>query len=163
VDRLYAEHDYMTAYRTHTDMRVLHDPHAAVGSMWEEIGTLQFDYLVRNGLKPDHRMLDIGCGTLRGGRHFIRFLDIGRYTGTDISPRALEYAERLVAEEGLSDKRPVFILDRDMRLRFEELEGSFDCILAQSVFTHLPEDLIASASPTSAGSCTARAASSSRS
>ena len=40
VEQLYAEHDYMTAYRMHTDMRVLHDPHAAVGSMWEEIGTL---------------------------------------------------------------------------------------------------------------------------
>jgi hypothetical protein len=38
-----------------------------VGGMWEEIGKLQFDFLVQQGLKPSHCFLDIGCGSFRGG------------------------------------------------------------------------------------------------
>lgn len=143
VARLYAENDYMEAYRRHTDLRVRADPHDAVGGMWEEIGGLQFDYLVGKGLKPDHRLLDIGCGTLRGGRHFIRYLDPGGYTGLDISPEALAYAGQLIRDEGLAAKQPELVLDRDMRLRFEEFDRPFDFLLAQSVFTHLPIDGIA--------------------
>ena len=35
--------------------------------------SLQFDYLVEHGLKPGHRMLDIGCGNLRAGWRFIDY------------------------------------------------------------------------------------------
>ena len=73
--------EFMPAYRARTDARVLEDPQAAIGGMWEEIGQLQFDYLRNDGLRPDHSMLDIGCGTLRGGRHFIAWLSPGKYTG----------------------------------------------------------------------------------
>ena len=138
VSRLYAERDYMDAYRSHTDLRVRENPHDAVGGMWEEIGRLQFDYLVGHGLRPGHSLLDIGCGTLRGGRHFIGYLDAGGYTGLDISPEALAYARGLVEAEGLAAKAPTFVLDADMRLGFEEFDRRFDVLLAQSVFTHLP-------------------------
>lgn len=36
-----------------------------VGGLWEQLGSLQFEYLVRNGLEPHHFLLDIGCGSLR--------------------------------------------------------------------------------------------------
>ena len=62
-----------------------HGRYVWIGGHWEALGKLQFDYLVANGLKPGHRLLDIGCGTLRGGRHFIRYLAPGGYTGIDIS------------------------------------------------------------------------------
>lgn len=54
-----------------------------VGGMWEEIGKLQFDFLVKQGLKPSHCFLDIGCGSFRGGIHFINYLDAGNYLGID--------------------------------------------------------------------------------
>lgn len=76
---------YSEAYSRYTDLRVRSDPQQAIGGHWEALGKLQFDYLVANGLKPGHRLLDIGCGTLRGGRHFIRYLAPGGYTGIDIS------------------------------------------------------------------------------
>ena len=34
-----------------------------VGGMWDEIGRLQFEFLRARGLKPNHRLLDIGCGS----------------------------------------------------------------------------------------------------
>ncbi len=143
TERLYETKSYLDAYSEHTDLRVERDPQAAVGGMWEEIGILQFDFLVDSGLQPHHRLLDIGCGTLRGGRHFIKYLDAGNYTGTDISPKAIEYAKQLVESEDLSDKQPRLLLNRNKDLRFEEFdEEAFDYLLAQSVFTHLKPEHI---------------------
>lgn len=142
-DRLYRNGDYLAAYRTDTDLRVEVDPHTAIGGMWEEIGQLQFDYLKSHGLQPHHRMLDVGCGTLRGGRHFIAYLEPGGYTGIDISPKAVEAGRQLVADEGLSQKRPNLVVSANMDLKFNEFAGStFDFILAQSVFTHLKPEHI---------------------
>ena len=93
IDALYANNDYMTAYAAHTDARVTLDPEEAVGGAWEQVGQFQFHYLIAKGLRKDHKLLDIGCGTLRGGRYFIEYLDCGGYTGLDISPKALELAK----------------------------------------------------------------------
>jgi SAM-dependent methyltransferase len=141
--RNYVEKEYLDAYSLDTDRRVDIDPHNAVGGMWEEIGQLQFDFMVRHGLKPPHRMLDFGCGTLRGGRHFVRHLDPGRYTGVDISQKAIEFAKQLVVEEGLVDKEPRLLVIGKDGLRFGDFVGeTFDFVLAQSVFTHLTPDLV---------------------
>ena len=42
------------------------------------------------GLQPKHRFFDIGCGSLRGGVHFIRYLDKNNYFGTDISSELIK-------------------------------------------------------------------------
>ena len=129
---------YLGAYSRFTDEQVGIDPHRAVGGAWDEIGQLQFDFLRSQGLEPAHRLLDVGCGTLRAGRHLIRYLDAGHYVGFDISPKAIEFGEALVDTENLAAKLPrLFIADGD--LRFDALAGDrYDFVLAQSVFTHLP-------------------------
>jgi SAM-dependent methyltransferase len=138
VERLYREKSYLDAYREHTDMRVAEDPKIAIGGLWEEIGRLQIDFLKAEGMRPEHRFLDFGCGTLRGGRHVIPFLAPGNYTGMDISAKAIEHAERLVIEEGLADRQPTLLVSQSQNLQFEEFAGeTFDILLAQSVFTHL--------------------------
>lgn len=143
VEQLYKQKKYLEAYSEHTNIRVELNPHLAVGGMWEEIGKLQLDFLVNQGLRPTHKFLDIGCGTLRGGRHFIRYLDAGNYAGMDISFKAIEYGNSLVSEEGLSDKQPRLLISRNRDLEFKEFSGeTFDYLLAQSVFTHLmPEHI----------------------
>jgi cyclopropane fatty-acyl-phospholipid synthase-like methyltransferase len=143
VRRLYREKGYLEAYTEQTDERVAKNPQEAIGGSWEEVGLLQFEFLRRQGLMPHHRMLDIGCGTLRGGRHAIRYLDPGCYSGIDLSSKAIEYGQELVQEEGLSDKRPNLVVSRNKDLKFGEFSGQmFDYILAQSVFTHLMEEHI---------------------
>jgi SAM-dependent methyltransferase len=133
--------DYLSAYRRHTDERVKRNPKEAVGGLWEEIGQLQIDFLKGEGLKPSSALLDIGCGTLRGGRHFIRYLDARRYTGTEMSAECVKAARQLVADEGLTGKRPTIVHVPDGNFRFDGLPR-FDFIFAQSVFTHLHEPLI---------------------
>ncbi len=133
---------YITKYAEHGDRNVRRDPQQAAGGHWEEIGGLQFGFLLRHGLKPWHRFLDVGCATLRAGRWMIRYLEPGNYTGVDISPAALRYGRRLVRQERLTDRRPRLILS-DGNLKFEQFgEEKFDYVIAQSVFTHLMDSQI---------------------
>jgi len=105
--------------------------------LWDTLGKLQFDYLVGRGLEPSHYFLDVGCGPLRGGAHFIRYLEAGRYYGVDSNAPMLEETERLeVPRQGLADKQPTLVAMADFG--FERLGRQFDYALAQSVFTHLP-------------------------
>lgn len=143
LQELYAKHNYLDAYSRHTDQRVINDPKSAVGGLWEKMGQLQFDFLVQHGLQPQHTLLDIGCGTLRGGRHFIRYLDAQNYTGIDISLNAIEFAKQLLVAEGLADKQPKLLVSKHKDLKFEAFaQQTFDFLFAQSVFTHLPSESI---------------------
>lgn len=143
IQRLYASFDYLEAYSRHTDIRVDQDPKMAVGGKWEILGRLQFEFLKKRGLQPEHTLLDLGCGTLRGGRHFIRYLDPGNYTGIDISWKAIQYARELVDQEGLLGKMPNLLLNKYKSLDFKQCSHTtFDYILAQSVFTHLKPEHI---------------------
>jgi SAM-dependent methyltransferase len=109
-----------------------------VGGLWDEMGRHQFGYLVEQGLQPSHYMLDVGCGSLRGGRHFIKYLEPGHYFGLDISDGLLNAGRAVIRREALEKKRPTLL--RSDQFEFDRFEryGSFDVALAQSVFTHLP-------------------------
>src|SRR5271168_1826262 len=45
-----------------------------VGGYWDQVGRLQFEFLQSRGLQSNHVLLDIACGSLRGGRFFIPYL-----------------------------------------------------------------------------------------
>jgi SAM-dependent methyltransferase len=108
----------------------------SIGGKWEELGNLQFDYMVEHGLEPHHRLLDVGCGPLRGGVHFIRYLDEGNYTGVEKDIRKLRAGREVeLAHAGLEQKRPRLVHMENFD--FPSLGQSYDFALAQSVFTHL--------------------------
>ena len=46
---------------------------------FEKIGRSQLVILLKNGLYPNSRVLDVGCGALRGGYWLINFLQPGCY------------------------------------------------------------------------------------
>lgn len=107
-----------------------------VGGLWEEIGQLQFNFLLDKGLQPHHKLLDIGCGSLRGGVRFAKYLDGGNYYGMDKEQWLLDAAVEVeLPRHGLSDK-PVHLLRRD-DFDFSGFGTRFDYAIAQSVFTHL--------------------------
>jgi SAM-dependent methyltransferase len=107
-----------------------------VGGMWDEIGSLQFKFLKDQGLLPSHRLVDIGCGCLRGGVHFVPYLEQRRYFGIDINASLIEAGKKeLLNNTANADKHP------DLRVtdRFDlaQFGVRFDYALAVSVFTHL--------------------------
>ncbi|MEU4134350.1 class I SAM-dependent methyltransferase [Streptomyces wuyuanensis] len=137
--------DHVGYYRAVMASDTRRDPEAAVGSRthqrWLALGQMQFDYLIEHGLSPEHRMLDIGCGNLRGGWRFIDHLDAGNYYGIDISPDILIAAKQTLTERRLQDKLPHLTIVGDLTLDFLPADH-FDVIHAHSVFSHSPLDVI---------------------
>ncbi|MDD5109696.1 MAG: sulfotransferase [Patescibacteria group bacterium] len=110
---------------------------AAVGGLWEEVGQLQFDFLVQQGLQPHHHLLDIGCGSMRGGVRFIRYLRSDHYFGVDKDPVLLWTGRQFELEPNrLLDKRPTLKVMENFD--FQALRQQFDYAIAVSVFTHIP-------------------------
>ncbi len=116
---------------------------AIIGGMWDEIGKLQIEFLTSHGLKPWSKMVDIGCGCLRGGVHFIEYLEAGNYFGTDVNQTLLDagYEVELKAKK-LQEKLPRSNLVCDGQFNFSQFPKRFDFALAQSVFTHLPANYL---------------------
>lgn len=112
-----------------------------VGGHWDEIGQLQFDFLVAQGLRPQHVLLDIACGALRLGVKAIPYLEPGHYLGIE-KERSLIRAglEQELPPELRRQKRPRLLCDG--RFRFWRFRQPLDVAIAQSLFTHLPPDLI---------------------
>ena len=132
---------YCQAYGEHTDLRVERDgPALAIGGQWETHGPLQLRFLRSRGLRPYHRLLDLGCGTGRFARHAVPYLDVGHYTGLDLSRKALNHCEALAVNEGWAERRPVFRQGDGSLSAVSDRAG--DYIWAHSVFTHLPASII---------------------
>lgn len=107
-----------------------------VGGLWDEIGKLQFEFLKSKGLQPGHVLLDIACGSLRAGSHFIRYLDRENYLGLDKERRLIELGlEAEVAPEVIREKSPQFVVSGSFE--FSKFTKRPDFALAQSLFTHL--------------------------
>lgn len=106
-----------------------------VGAMWEDIGRLQFEFLKAEGLQPQHRLLDVGCGALRGGVHFVRYLDRDRYCGLDANASLIEAGRHELALAGLADHGVQLLADGDFNVG--AFGQRFDYALAVSLITHL--------------------------
>lgn len=108
---------------------------AFVGGLWNEVGRLQFEFMKAQGLLPEHKFVDIGCGALRGGIHFVRYLDKGNYFGLDINESLIRAAKVELDEAGLSHKLPHLLVNDKFELSL--FDEKFEFAIAISVFTHL--------------------------
>jgi SAM-dependent methyltransferase len=116
--------------------------HILVGApqMWAMQRRFQFKFLISQGLQPHHRLLDVGCGTLRGGIPFIDYLEPGNYTGIDARPKALEEARKELADAKLEHKHPVLVLAAHPAEI--HLDVSFDFACAFWVLIHMTDDIV---------------------
>jgi SAM-dependent methyltransferase len=111
---------------------------------YDLIGGLQFTLLFQAGLRETHRLLDLGCGSLRGGRLFIPYLRPGHYYG--VEPNEWLVQEGIANELGgevLSVKRPTFSAIDDFSMG--SLGVQFDFVMAHSILTHTFPDLAVTA------------------
>lgn len=137
--------DHVSYYRAVMADDSSRSPNSAVGSgsreRWMALGAMQFDYLKGHGLRPQDRLLEIGCGNLRAGWRFIDYLDPGNYYGVDISPDIIIAGQETLVEFELQNKLPRFVVVRDLKLEFLP-EGFFSVAHAHSVFSHTPIEII---------------------
>lgn len=110
---------------------------------YDVMGAMQFNILVSLGLRDTHRLLDFGCGSLRGGRLFIPYLNAGLYAG--VEPHVGLVEAGLQQELGYppgwyGPKRPQFYYFDDFMIS-RHVPGQFDYVLAQSILSHAGEDV----------------------
>lgn len=105
---------------------------------WEKFGKLQLDYFISEGLKPHHFVLDVGCGPLRAGGHFIGYLNKRHYFGIDNNKKLLEAGRDVeVPTLKLEHKEPVLRHVEGFDLTWLGEGARFDYAMGQSLFTHL--------------------------
>jgi hypothetical protein len=114
-----------------------------VGRSWDAMGALQFRFLREQGLRPEDVLCDIGCGSLRAGRHFVPYLARGHYLALDAVRELLAAGiEQELDPAVLEAKAPEFVISE--RFEFERFSRVATVALAVSLFTHLNADDIVS-------------------
>lgn len=107
-----------------------------VGGNWETHGRHQLEFLKQQGLQPSHRFLDVGCGSLRAGRHLVDYLEPGHYYGIDANHGLLQAGYDVELTDEQRRRMPAANLRATDRF-----DGDFgvqiDMAIAQSVYTHV--------------------------
>lgn len=113
--------------------------HGLVGpaDLWEAKRRFQMDFLRGVGLQPHHKLLDFGCGTLRGGLPLIDYLEPGNYYGLDVRLETLKEACSELEESGLDQKMPNLM--HCQNLSSLTFTGGFDYIWVFAVLIHLSD------------------------
>lgn len=119
---------------------------------YNRIGARYRRYLVEYaGLKPTHKVLDVGCGAGRIAKALVKYLRPGTaYHGFDVYPEAIKWCQ-----ENLTKRYPNFKF-QDVGLyngqyapegkqsaatfKFPFADASFDFVILISVFTHMLPD-----------------------
>ena len=108
---------------------------------YDLVAAMCFGLLTSLGLRARHRLLDVGCGSLRLGRLLIPYLNDGNYCGLELN--------RWLVEEGLAQelgqgivplKKPRFFFGDSSTMIGES--AHFDFAIAQSIFSHCGLDLL---------------------
>jgi hypothetical protein len=112
-------------------------------AFFDEAGREQLAVLMDHGLTPASRVVDVGCGALRGGRWLIPVLDRGHYCG--VEPNAAMLArglEGFVDPDIVAIKHPRFSINDQFDLSGFDMQ--FTHMIMRSVWTHASKGQIES-------------------
>ena len=101
----------------------------AVGGEFDATGRVLRATLIHHGLRPEHYVIDVGCGSGRLAKPLSEYLT-GKYIGIDVVPELLQYARNLV-------NRPEWRFELAQGLTIPEEDQKADFVCFFSVFTHL--------------------------
>jgi cyclopropane fatty-acyl-phospholipid synthase-like methyltransferase len=105
---------------------------------WDEIGQKMMKVCIENGLQPDMKLLDVGCGPLRVGTKLINYLNKGNYYGIDSNENYLNIGiNEVLIDDNLTEKTSIENFTITSTFNNEHFNTCFDMILVSGVFTHL--------------------------
>ncbi|MBB3167395.1 class I SAM-dependent methyltransferase [Simiduia aestuariiviva] len=108
---------------------------------YDLISAMVFNLLTCIGLRQDHRVLDIGCGSLRNGRLLIPYLNKNNYIGIEPNKWLVEDGiKNEIGRDLVKLKKPTFSYCDSMK-EFN-LPLNIDYAFAQSIFSHTGLDLL---------------------
>ncbi|OAY77502.1 hypothetical protein ACMD2_09037 [Ananas comosus] len=122
---------------------LVEEHHSNYGEPWAG-GRDVFEFLAtKSNLASADYVLEIGCGTLRVGQHFIRYLNPGRFHCLERDELSLMAALQYeLPSQGLLYKRPLIVKGEDMDFSRFGSGISYDLIYASAVFLHMPDKLV---------------------
>lgn len=104
---------------------------------YDVVGGLHLVALMAVGMREHHTVLDVGCGSLRGGRFIMQYLLPGNYYGIEPNERLIQAAiDHEIGQDMVDLKQPHF--SPDDYFGFSQWGVQFDYIIAQSIITHAP-------------------------
>jgi hypothetical protein len=121
------------------------DYRAYVGppQFYDLVAGLAAGLLFAVGLRETHKLLDLGCGSLRVGRVLIPYLRPDNYFGVEPNRWLIEEGiEKELGRDLVALKRPSFRHVSDFSA--DAFGVPFDYALAQSIFSHTYPDMAAS-------------------
>jgi hypothetical protein len=102
-------------------------------------GLVNWRQIVALGLEPGMRCVDFGCGSLRLGRHAIRYLGRSNYWGVDLTDSFIRAGIGLLPAELIEAKQPKFgLIDDDQLKKIRDWGPDF--IFANAVLQHVAPD-----------------------
>ena len=102
---------------------------------YDLIAAMTFNLLTTIGLRQYHRLLEIGCGSLRVGRLLIPYLNVGNYHGLEPNKWLVEHGIKFETGHDLINiKKPKFFYADDFKI--EPTLDNFNFMVAQSIFSH---------------------------
>lgn len=122
---------------------LVEEHHSNYGEPWAG-GRDVYEFLAESvHLAPESRVLEIGCGTLRVGLHFIRYLNPQHFHCLERDELSLMAAFRYeLPSQGLLHKRPLIVRGEDMDFTKFGSGVMYDLIYASAVFLHMPDKLV---------------------
>jgi len=129
-----------------------HDNVAALGGLnpfspkFKSLGLRYLRLMIEHSeLLPNHKILDVGCGTGRIAKVLEDFLDDGKYDGFDINEHFVEYCKSTINDKRFNfcfcdvqngEYNPSGNIDPE-KFKFPYDDLSFDRVCAIGVFNHL--------------------------
>jgi SAM-dependent methyltransferase len=102
---------------------------------FERVGRLCLEVLLKEGLSPSSRVLDVGCGALRAGYWLMRFLDTGCYFGIEPNRDMLKVGLEEIVQPNVVARAGAHFAHND-DFDFSVFGEQFDFVLARSIWTH---------------------------
>ncbi len=100
-------------------------------------GRTVFAELLELGLRPDQKVVDYGCGSLRIGQHCIDFLEPGNYVGLDVTDRFFRDGAEILGARYMATKRAeFFVIGDDVLIQVAARQP--DLIFTAAVTQHVP-------------------------
>jgi len=114
----------------------------ATGGRWSEEGAWVFDFLRRQGLRPDHFMLEVGCGSLSAASRLLPYMLPSHYWGFEKNIELFIAGSQIeLPRVGVRAELGHFIVNEDFD--FSDAPHMFDLAIASSLFRRLSLNSVA--------------------